>query len=969
MRRIILALLVVGLAVSLVPAKSPNSSKPFKLAGLHEAARVSRDVWGIAHVKANNEHDVFFLQGYVHAQDRLFEMDLNRRQASGTLAELLGPGALSSDVELRTVGLRRAAEVSLPALATRTRLAMKAYADGVNAYVARHPLPPEYGALELTTFEPWTVLDSIAVGKLLAFGLSFDLDDIDHTVKLMTYVQTGEAVGFDGTALFFQDVMRSAPFDPASTIPDATGMSAATSSEAAQPALDLDWIDPGTLGLARKYLEGARTAPMLRRSLGRDGKAGSNEWAVSGMHTDTGYPLAANDPHLALNTPSTFYPIHLQAGELDVMGSGFAGVPFVVVGQNRFISWGATVNPLDVTDVYQEQVIPDPSSPSGLSTLHMGQPEPIIPIPETFRANQVGNGVPDDLVVVPPEAGVPPATLIVPRRNMGPIVEIDMETGFALSVQFTGFGPTRELETFLIWDYATGLDDFMEGLQHFDFGSQNWVYSDVHGNIAYFTSAEMPVREDLQQMTVNGLPPYFIRNGQGGNEWLPVQNPQPGQALPCEIYPYAEMPHIINPPAGWFVNANNDPAGTTLDNDPLNQLRPGGGLYYLNPGYDGFRGGRITEILREKLAMGHKISFEEMQAIQADTVLLDAKFFVPLIVQAMDRAGEDGADPMLAAFAANEVLAEAVGRLAAWDFSTPTGIPEGYDSSDEFGELSDPSEEEIASSVAATLYSVWRGQFIRNTIDATLGMLGIPVPGSAQAMTALRNLLENFDANGGVGASGLDFFAGGGAADPADRRDVLILHSLAGALDRLAGEPFAPAFGMSANQDDYRWGLLHRIVLDHPLGGPFNIPPAGGAFPPPLDTLPGIPVDGGFSVVDASSHNARADSVNGFMYGSGPVNRFVSAWGEEGWDRTESVWPGGTSGVLGSPFFVNMLPIWLTNDTIPFLMNRNDLVKHLYSVTKFVPDRRGTMGPDPEEGSSKSAIPRKAPVRRKGWKD
>ena len=165
-----------------------------------------------------------------------------------------------------------------------------------------------------------------------------------------------------------------------------------------------------------------------------------------------------------------------------------------------------------------------------------------------------------------------------------------------------------------------------------------------NGNIAYFTSAEMPVREDLQAGTVNGLPPWFIRNGQGGNEWLPVQHPQPHQAIPYEIYPAAEMPHIINPPAGWFVNANNDPAGTNLDNDPLNQVRPGGGIYYLNYGYDGFRAGRIEQMLRQRLAGGHKVSMSDMQAMQADTTLLDAEYFVPHITQAFaDAKASSGA--------------------------------------------------------------------------------------------------------------------------------------------------------------------------------------------------------------------------------------------------------------------------------------------------------------------------------------
>src|SRR5438034_4352330 len=145
----------------------------------------------------------------------------------------------------------------------------------------------------------------------------------------------------------------------------------------------------------------------------------------------------------------------------------------------------------------------------------------------------------------------------------------------------------------------------------------------------------MPIREDLQAGAVNGAPPFFVRNGLGGNEWLPVQNPQLGQVLPYEILPFSEMPHIINPAAGWFVNANNDPLGTTFDNNPFNQTRPGGGIYSLNPGYDlGLRAARITEMIRDALSAGGTISMETMQRIQADTKLKDAEFFVPYIVHA-----------------------------------------------------------------------------------------------------------------------------------------------------------------------------------------------------------------------------------------------------------------------------------------------------------------------------------------------
>src|SRR5207248_4669749 len=287
------------------------------------------------------------------------------------------------------------------------------------------------------------------------------------------------------------------------------------------------------------------------------------------------------------------------------------------------------------------------------------------------------------------------------------------------------------------------------------------------------------IAEDLQAGVVAGLPPFFIRNGTGGNEWLPVQHPQPAQAIPFEILPQAEMPHLVNPPAGFLVNANNDPVGITLGNAPLSRLRPGGGIYYLNAGYDfGERAGRITRRVRERLEEG-RISFRDMQSIQADVKLLDAEVFVPAVVSALLRASRQGASQALAAQAAAPGIAEAVARLALWDSSTPTGIPEGFDASDERGRRRPARRGEIESSVAATIYAVFRGELVREVVDSKLAPFGLPRPGSQQAMTALRNLFDNFDTRRGVGASGIDFFAVPGLnASPQDRRDFVVLHSL-----------------------------------------------------------------------------------------------------------------------------------------------------------------------------------------------
>jgi penicillin amidase len=960
--------LLAALTAAVVSVSPASAGDVIELSYLKSSARITRDADGLAHVEARNEADMFFLQGWVHARDRLFQADVNRRQPSGTLAELLGEAALPSDVQLRTLGLRRAAERSWAAIqsdasagdavAAGAKAAIESYAAGFNAFVdsAGTALPPEYGALGLTSVAPWTPVDSLVIGKLIAFGLSFDLEDIDNTVTLGAF----QAVlgPQNGYLLFAEDLYRSEPFDPASTVPDSGGGGGVSPPKGKGPGKAekgsgsvVPKASPAAVSMAKGYLEKARQVPLLKKILENDRAArGSNNWGVTRDTSATGNPIIANDPHLALDHPTTFYPMHLSAPGYDAVGNGFAGTPFIITGQNPFIAWGPTTNPMDVTDIFFDVVVPDPDSPSGLSiVLPGGQLGAIIPVPESYRVNAdtSGDGVPDGVVVdVPPSAGLPPFSLTVPARYNGVVLDFsgDFTTGgTALTAQYTGFGPTRELETFYQWNTARNLADFRRGLENFDFGSQNWAYADKWGNVAYFVSAEMPVRTDLEVLgaPAGGVPPFFIRLGSLDlHQWLPVQNPYPGQVTPFEILSPDEMPQVVNPANGFFVNANNDPAGTTLDNDVLNQFRSTGGVYYLNPGYaSGFRAGSITERVERVLATGDgKMSVEEMADIQADVGLLDAEFFAPLIAAAYADSRGAAADPALASAGADPRLGEAVDRLVEWaslDYQAKTGIPEGYDSEDVDGDPAGSLDaDEISASVATTIYSTWRSSFIAASIDSALQPIGLGGfrPGSSLAMTALRNLVEN----GGQSASGVDFFDGG-AADQATDVQVVMLASLSAALDRLAGAEFADAFGNSDEQDDYRWGLLHRIVFDSPLGGPFSVPTAFGFFPAPLDGLRGIPTDGGFGTPDASSHGARASGVNGFMFGSGPTNRWVSEVSRSG-PTSQSVWPGGTSAVPGDQFYIYpMLPRWLTNDANPIRFTSGEVRNDAASVQKFVP--------------------------------
>ena len=909
---------------------------PQRLAGLQDAARITIDDEGISHVRANNEHDLYFMQGWVHAGDRLFQMDYNRRLASGTLAELVGTAALASDIQLRTIGLRRAAQRSYDATSAQTHTALDAYAEGVNGWLkAQSMLPPEYSALALNQVEPWSPVDSLVIGKLIAFSLSFELD-VARTVALQSYIQAGHVVGFDGVKLFSQDLWRSAGFEPNATVPDASvatvrpprGDKEQRGMERAHEATH----SADTVNLMRDYLERVREIPIFRNILDRDERGGSNLWAVSGELAQHGRPLIANDPHLPVGVPSTFFPMGLELDDEPVFGSSLPGVPGVIHGYNSRIAWGSTNNAVDVTDTFSEQVVPDPRSPSGLSTLYLRQPEPLIPIPQTFRANVGGN-----VMVIPAGGSIPAFTLVMPRRDGGPIISLNQTTGAALSVQYVGFGPTQEVEAFLLMNRARNLGDFKAALQRLDFGSQNFVYGDVDGNIAYFTTGEIPVREDLQANTVNGVPPWFVRNGQGGNEWLPVRNPQPHQATPHEVLPFAELPQSVNPPAGWFVNANNDPAGVTRDNDPLNQLRPAGGLYYMAYSWNrGFRAARIDKRLRELLETGNRrVSFKEMQAIQADVILRDAEVLTPYIVRAFDRASTDPAASVeIRALVSDAGVAEAVARLRRWDGATPTGIVEGFDAGRTPGEP--PSAGEIQASIAASIYAAWRSRMLSRVIDGVLDPMGLPKPIDEDSLTALRHLLDNFGSNAGRGASGIDFFAVPGMPNPADRRDFVILASVRAGLDLLRSSAFAPAFRGSANQNDYRWGLLHRVVFEHPLHGPFSIPPAAGAFPSPLAGVRGIPTDGGFQTVDAATHNARAHVPDQFMFDWGPNHRTVVEMRSRA-IHAKSIWPGGTSGVLGSPNYFQFLERWLTNQSIRLSLGREEVERNASVTERFVP--------------------------------
>lgn len=936
-------------------------------AELDGPASIVFDQYRVPTVVAQTEHDAIYLQGYMHARDRLFQMDFQRRLFAGKASEMLGSAALAQDVQLRTLGLDRAAQRSLAVQTPETMAWLQAYADGVNAYLANTsvPLPPEYGALEMDRdgIPPWTPLDTLVVVKGLAFGLSFDLGDIDRTLALLNFRGVGEILGFNGFQLFNADLYRVAPFDATISIPTQANAGDGPDQDPQPPGDEQvpDYLsDPNFEDMLTAYRDEIAEIPILENALENDGtEVGSNWWVADGSLTASGFPMIANDPHLSLGTPATFYEIHLSVENgINVTGISFPGAPGLVQGCNDTICWGSTVNSLDVTDVYQEVLIAtNPAAPtSPTHSFFRGSLEPLQFIPQTFLFNYIGDGVPNNKF----DAGLPPeqggVTIVVPRRNNGPIVSTSYDpssetplTGF--SVMYTGWSGTQELEAFRLMARASSPTEFRDALQFFDVGSQNWAYADVNGNIAYFTSAELPIREDLQTLFFPDglLHPGIIRDGTGTNkhEWLPVQNPQPNQAIGYEMLPFDEMPQVVNPGSGYILNANNDPIGTTLDNVSWNQFRAGfNGLLYLAPGYaTGFRIGRLKQLFDDGMAAG-PLTTTQYKAWQGNNQLLDAEVLTPYLLDSFDNAAAPGAPQVLTDLIADPRLGDAISRLSTWDFSTPTGLDEGWDPSDATGVSGPAPAAEIDASVAATIYAVWRGQVTQRVIDQTLANLAIPLnayaPGSAQTMSAYRYLMERYPVTGGTGASLINFFNVPGVPDQDVARDVIHLESLRDALDLLASSDMAAAFGNSTNLDDYRWGKLHRIVFAHTLGGPFSVPGAGAPDNLAPD-LPGYARAGGMGSLDAAAHSARADGLNEFMFGSGPSRRFIATMTPDGPEAIQVI-PGGESGVLGSPNRTDQLALWLANEYHPLPVDLDD-VNAIAVATEDYICGDGTVGP------------------------
>ncbi len=951
-------ILILGLHLATDASALANSSQA--LPGLEHPARVIWDSDGIPHIYAKTDRDAIFLQGYIHAQDRMYWMDSFRHTFDGTLAELVGEAALGSDVQFRKFNLQAAAQLSFDAMSPKARHQLEAYAAGVNAYLATNPTPQEYGLLELDTVRPWLPSDSILMLKGLSALTWIELGDIKRTVDLAQFTARGAAGGFDGSALFFEDVYRVAPVVPAVVLPnflESIGGSEGVTSprtpldksrgEGVPSAMaDLDAVDPRVLQLARETWQDFANSPALvdaRRHV-QEG-LGSNWWLIGGALSETGKALLASDPHQPVTMPTALHPIHLVSAERDGLsasGTNFGGIPGILVGCNRTACWAGTNCNIDGGDVFQEELLFDPATGVPTHTVFRGVAEPIVRLSQQYRFNTPGDGAVDNLS----EASVPPLVgdvFLVPRRAKGPLLNFAQTTGsggIGLSSQYVGWAVGRDAEAMLRLGSVRNVDDFLEAVALLDNFNLHMGYADQEGHIAYAVGGDVPLREDLQLTgQVDGQPPIMIRDGSGAlaNQWLEASGE--GSQVPYSILPQAEMPQVVDPPEGFIVTANNDPTGGTVDNDLFDQFRSDGGVLYFHHNYRSLRAARIQSEIVRLTANGGKLSMEELKAMQANSQMMDAEVILPSLLEAFDNAQAPGAPAVLATLAADPGIEEAIGRLAQWDYSTPTGIEQGYDPGDDPHNLQAPNEPEIANSVAATLYSVWRGQAVSRVVDDTLVRIGLgdALPDSETAFRAFAHQILTFDPAQGGGASGVDCFAVEGVSDRRVARDIVLLETLQGTLDLLAGDAFAPAFGHSTHQNDYRWGRLHRITIPHVLSPAFNVPSAGD-FKDLEPTLTGLARGGGLQTVDSASHDARAADANSFKFSVTPGYRMVAELTRRG-PRGEQISPGGAGGDPFGPRYTNQLDRWLTHQYAPIRMSPDEVHRNAESQETFVPQR------------------------------
>jgi penicillin amidase len=607
-------LLAAALATYVFLRRSlPVVDGDIQVAGATGPIEIVRDADAIPHIFARTRRDALFGLGFVHAQDRLWQMEFQRRIGAGRLSEIFGAATIPQDRFLRTVGFGRAARAAWERLSPDVKADVNAYVAGVNAFLAQHRTrPPEFALLRFDP-EPWTGPDVVVWQKMMAWDLSANYSwellrhDLLAKVGAERMAELMPAYATDGLSVLSERDMpwlalRASAAPARAPVAQHFDTSAAQRFRPANSATAFtDALTPGNPAVA-ELLSGPARAEAI----------GSNNWVADGTLTASGKPLLANDPHLAARIPSIWYLAHMSAGDFDVIGATLPGTPVVALGRNRRIAWGATNVVADVQDLYHETL-----DDSGRLAAFRGAQEPLTILPETIAVK-----------------GGAPVRIEVRISRHGPIVSDAINANNAeskrspkpaplepLAFRWTALDPDdTTIQAMLLVNEARSWDDFTAALKTFVVPSQNFVYADVDGHIGYYAPGRIPIRTRGDgSVPVDGASGEFEWNG-----WID----------------FDRLPHTFDPPEHFIVTANHRPVPASY---PYTIS-----VEWIEP----FRGQRITDLIRN----AGRLTPDTFAAIQADTISLEAKALLPLLLSHAQPQGD--AD------------SRALAILRAWDGDT-----------------------------------------------------------------------------------------------------------------------------------------------------------------------------------------------------------------------------------------------------------------------------------------------------------
>lgn len=594
---LVIILVTIGLLFNNLTKKSfYEESGEISVSGISYRVNLYKSELGVSHIFAENEEDMYFSLGYIHAQDRLWQMDLSRRVAEGRLSEIFGENMLDYDILFRTIGIDRTVIKQYDKLSAKTKSVLEAYSRGVNSFMEENSsnLPLEFDILDYKP-DTWKPEHSLELIKLMGWELN-----LSWYTDLM-FAEIVKKFGYEKAKDFFPDYPEDAPF-----IVKKDSQVKVKSDSLKKPDVknnttgfnyfnDPEQIEKYYSTLSGKAHNFFKLSKDFRTIMGTEGThVGSNSWVIAGSRSESGKPLLANDPHLALLAPSKWYEVSMYDNQKKYSVCGFTipGVPAVAIGHNDVISWGLTNLMCDDTDFF----ILKKDSADNNKYVYKNVSE----YPDSSVQNILIKDVADEYIFT------------VYTTKTGPVISNLEKIGFTgnqkfrndspdelLTFRWTGYEFSDELDAFYNINNAKSWDQFQNALKTYSVPALNFVYADTSNNIGYHVAGFIPVRSNTVSAS-SGLP---VNEALNMNDWT-------------GFIPFDELPKSFNPPEGYIVTANNK---------PLSNFN-----HYISNLYEPpYRAQRIEEIINSNPVLTEN----EMKIIQRDVYSIQAKDFCKFLFE------------------------------------------------------------------------------------------------------------------------------------------------------------------------------------------------------------------------------------------------------------------------------------------------------------------------------------------------